>query len=385
MTPTLDMTHNWVCLGRMAGKARPTAVLLALLTVSVVGCARPMGTLFEPIDPPRVWPPPPDEPRIKLLGALSDSRDIKAARSGREAFLSVLRGPRPPIRFLGPHAVACGTGSEPVYLAVENRRRTDLLAVADAAAGAVHIIDLEQRTHVLVSGWRPAGAPDATERFGVPIGVAWAGNALFVTDAQRGEVIELDAQGRYRRRFGGEALDRPVGIAYVARRKQLYVVDGNAHRLTVFDLAGNVVRTIGGPGVKPGSFNYPTHLCVRRGGAPDMLAVADSGNFRVQLLDLDGRPLRTIGQKGDGAGDFALPKGVAFDSDGNIYVVDAQFENVQVFNTQGRLLMAFGAEGREPGRFWLPAGLAIDADDRIWVADSGNRRVQVFEYMGAAS
>ena len=91
-----------------------------------------------------------------------------------------------------------------------------------------------------------------------------------------------------------------------------------------------------------------------------------------------------IGQKGDGAGDFSLPKGVAFDGEGHIYVVDAQFENVQVFDTSGRLLLAFGEEGNGRGAFSLPAGVAIDEGDRVWVADSGNRRVCVFDYVRAS-
>ena len=102
------------------------------------------------------------------------------------------------------------------------------------------------------------------------------------------------------------------------------------------------------------------------------------------MLDLDGRCLKTIGQKGNGAGDFALPKGVAFDSEGHLYVVDSQFENVQIFDSEGRLLLAFGREGRDLGEFWLPTGIAIDDKDRIWIADGGNRRIQVFVYLGAS-
>ena len=77
--------------------------------------------------------------------------------------------------------------------------------------------------------------------------------------------------------------------------------------------------------------------------------MADSGNFRVQVLDLDGEVQAVFGEKGDAAGDLSLPKGVATDSQGNIYVVDAHFENVQVFDSTGRLLMAFGREGRADG------------------------------------
>jgi len=250
----------------------------------------------------------------------------------------------------------------------------NMLAVADAAGGAVHLVNLVNRTHVVTLG-------SASHRLGTPLGVAWAGGQLFVTDAKRGEVAVFGASGGLIRTFGQDDLTRPVGIAYAADRKELVVVDGGGHRLVVFDLDGRRLRTIGRRGSEPGFFNFPTHICHARG----MLLVADSGNFRVQILDLDGRWIRNIGQKGDGAGDFALPKGVAFDSEGHIYVADAQFENVQVFDMQGRLLMAFGEEGRGAGQFWLPAGLSIDAEDRIWIADSGNRRVAVLQYLGSSS
>ena len=42
-----------------------TVILVA--AVMVGGCARPRGTLFPPLPPPRVWPPPPELPRIKLI------------------------------------------------------------------------------------------------------------------------------------------------------------------------------------------------------------------------------------------------------------------------------------------------------------------------------
>ncbi len=332
-------------------------LLCACLTPA---CSRPQGVLFPQIDPPRVWPSPPDMPRIKLLGTFSDSRDLRAAQPGMEVLRAAIRGPRPPISFSGPHGVAVGTAG--------------IVAVADGAGGTVHLIDLDARTHRVIAGF-------GDERFAMPVGVAWVSRRLFVTDAKRGEIVELDADGGYRQRFGGDVLTRPVGITYVPARDQLYVVDGSAHHLTVFDLAGSVVKTIGARGNGPGEFNFPTHI----GCAQDRLLVADSGNFRVQVLDLEGAWIGTIGKKGDGAGDLSLPKGVAFDREGHIYVVDAHFENVQIFDETGRLLLAFGREGSEPGFFSLPAGLAIDDDNRIWVADSGNRRLQVFGYMRTSS
>ncbi len=349
-----------VCVGRapVAWRRSGLTAILTLAAVQVAGCARPRGMLFPALDRPQLWPAPPSTPRIKLIGTLRDSGDLRAAVSGKEAFASAFRGPRPPIRFSSPHTIAVNA--------------TSLLAVADTGASAVHVIDLERRTHTRVTGF-------LSEKFAAPVGVAWAGDRLFVTDAKRGEVVELDTQGGYVRRFGAAVLRRPVGIAFASGRNELYVVDGDAHTVVRFDLSGRHVATIGRRGSAPGEFNYPSHLCIRG----DKLLVSDSGNFRVQLLDLEGRPIRTIGQKGDGAGDFSLPKGVAFDSEGHIYVVDAQFENVQVFDSAGQLLMAFGREGTDLGAFWLPSGLTIDDEDRIWVADTGNRRVQLFSYLRA--
>ncbi|MBI1826451.1 MAG: hypothetical protein HY287_01455 [Planctomycetes bacterium] len=319
-----------------------------------------MGVLFPELSPARIWPEPPDQPRIKLIGAIRGSDDLKAATSGGEAMARALRGARPEIQFSGPQTIAI--------------HGKNLLAVADPSGTAVHILHLDDRTHVRISGW-------GDERFGAPMGVAWVDARLFVTDAQRGEIVVLDASGTYVRNFGKEVLHRPVGIAYVPSRQQLYVIDGDDHQIRVFNMNGAIVASYGHRGSSPGEFNYPSHICAEG----DRLLVADSGNFRVQLLDLNGQCLKCFGQKGDAAGDFSLPKGVAFDSEGHIYVVDAQFENVQIFDPSGQLLMAFGEEGEALGDFSLPAGIVIDELDRIWVADSGNKRIQVFSYLRTSS
>ena len=362
---------DWWSLARGCGSERACrethrikaagALAAATVAFAIAGCATPRGVLFPPIDPPVVWPASPETPRIRLVGKISGSGDLSAGRSGGEAFGAFFRGPRPAIPLSSPHGVATGMGCP--------------IAVADPGSAAVHLIDLESREHMVVSGW-------GDERFGAPIALTWARGGLFVTDALRKEVIELTRDGTVRRCFGSDLLARPVGIVYVKPRDRLYVVDGDAHCVRVFDLSGRCVASFGERGSAPGLFNYPSHIGYDGQGT---IAVVDSGNFRVQLFDLDGKLVLTFGQKGNGAGDFALPKGVAFDSEGHIYVVDARFENVQVFDRQGRLLLAFGTEGGDWGEFSLPAGLAIDAEDRIFLADSGNRRIQVFQFLRASS
>ena len=324
------------------------------------GCAAPQGELFPRLETGLVFPPPPDIPRIRWLGELRDSGDLKAARSGVEVFQAAMRGPLPPIPFSSPHGLTLREGR--------------YLAVADGTGGVVHLIDLVDRSHRMISGFDK-------ERFGSPMGVVWMGHQLYVTDAARREVIVLHDDGSLAQRFGAQELVRPVGIAFAASINRLFVVDSGAHRIGSFAPNGGDVQWLGERGSGLGQFNFPTHIVV----AGDHLWVADTGNFRVQMLNLDGHSLNMFGQKGDAAGDLSLPKGLAVDRGGHVYVVDAHFENVQIFDPEGRLLMAFGEPGVGRGQFSLPAGLTIDEQDRIWVADAGNHRIQVFEYLRTSS
>jgi DNA-binding beta-propeller fold protein YncE len=332
----------------------------ATLSTDILGCAKPKGNLFEPVDVPLVWPAPPDPPRLTYLGSIATSRDLNMDRSGTETFLAALRGPRAPIQFNAPNAVAI--------------RHDGMLAVSDTAAASLHIIDLDKRTHLVTRGRNNVSLES-------PVGVAWSIDKLLVADAARSEIFVFDAAGALERQFGADHLTRPVGLTFIKSRNEICVVDGGAHRLAFFNPNGAFLRAVGHRGPEPGNFNYPTHI--HNDNA--RLYVADSGNFRIQTLTLDGAPLHTFGAKGDAAGDFAMPKGIATDRDGRLYIVDAHFENVQIFQPQGRLLLTVGAEGRNPGEFWLPAGIAIDPQNRLWVADSGNHRLQVFKILDDAT
>ncbi|MCK4379354.1 MAG: SMP-30/gluconolactonase/LRE family protein, partial [Deltaproteobacteria bacterium] len=201
---------------------------------------------------------------------------------------------------------------------------------------------------------------------------------IYITDSKRGKIFRCRVDDSQLTEFHTVSLQRPTGIVYSSRFKQLYVTDTLAQQVVVLGLDGQERFRFGRRGQEPGQFNAPTAININRRGE---VLVTDALNSRVQVFSADGHFLTQFGRPGDTSGTFAKPKGIAVDSDGNIYVCDALFDAVQIFDRHGRLLLEFGNSGSRPGQFWMPAGIFIDNHDTIYVADTYNRRIQIFRYL----
>ena len=352
--------------GRIAEKRsallRITVRLFATILIGAIllSCGRPAGVIFPALAKPLVWPGPPEPARIRYIGQLATSEDLKAAIPFGQAVGNVLFGKATTYSMLSPYAVCTDGG--------------DRLFVADSNAQLVHVFDLKTRKY---ERWTPN---NPQKRFAQPVGIAFdeGSGRLFVADSVGGLVYLFDRNGKPLPPIGAGIFGRPCGMAFDARRSRLFVADAGTHQVKIFSPTGQLIQRLGERGTSLGTFNYPTNVAIDSKG---LLYVSDSLNFRVQQFSPDLRPIRQIGHKGDMPGYFGQPKGIAVDSQDHLYVVDANFEAVQIFDDQGRLLLDFGQEGRDPGTFWLPAGIFIDRGNRIWIADTYNRRVQVFQYL----
>ncbi len=192
-------------------------------------------------------------------------------------------------------------------------------------------------------------------------------NSVFLFNENKNQIIKFNKDSE---------LMQPTGIAYSNITKEIWVAETAAHRISVFNEQGKLIKRIGKRGKNPGEFNYPTFIWIDKLGT---IYVVDSLNFRIQIFDKTGKFISVFGKLGDGTGDFARPKGIAVDSYGNIYVADALFNAVQIFDKSGNFLYSFGSQGRENGKFWMPTGIFIDKKDYIYVADSYNSRIQIFK------
>lgn len=73
---------------------------------------------------------------------------------------------------------------------------------------------------------------------------------------------------------------------------------------------------------------------------------------------------------------------MAVDSDGSMYVYDAQVPALRKYDANGRFLRTFGRGGQGPGEYRSAGGLAILPDGRVLLWDSGNWRFNVYSRDG---
>jgi DNA-binding beta-propeller fold protein YncE len=337
--------------------ARRALPLLALLVLSPLaeGCAA------APVKPSPAWPPPPEVTRIKHLRGFRIEDELVPSAWSRFARALVPTNERNALR--SPNAIAIYPGDQ--ILLVTNPGDGTLVRV-DLVKGAMKVIG---------SG----GQADLRRPFGVAVD---AEQNAYVSDQASNEVVVLDPAYQVLRRFGRELLQGPTSVAVDRRGQLLYVVSGatslrSEHRIEVFSLAGQHLRTLGKRGGNPGEFNFPQHLAV----APDgRLFVADMLNFRVQVFDSGGGFLATFGALGAGSvGAFDKIKGIAFDTFGNVYVTDS-LHGVQIFNPRFQPLLAFAE-----GFMQSPAGIAVDGRNHIFVADQVGGFVHEYELVNTGA
>ena len=248
------------------------------------------------------------------------------------------------------------------------------ILVTDTSRQAVYVFDQKEGRLDIWENATPA------EHFVGPSGIALgASGEIYVADTELGYVTRLDNKGISSGVIGKGILKRPLGLAFDTQTQQLYVADVHAHDIKVFGQEGQLLRTLGQRGDAPGEFNFPTYLALAQG----KLYITDTMNARVQVVDAQsGQSIRIISERGLNMGNLVRPKGVALDTEGNIYVVESYYDYLLVFSNNGELLLPIGGTGKGIGQFYLPTSVWTDASNRIFVADMFNGRVAVFQFLG---
>lgn len=190
----------------------------------------------------------------------------------------------------------------------------------------------------------------------------------------------------------------PGGMA-IAPNGRLYVADQTNHRIQVLDLDGQFLAAWGKHGNKPGEFGGNTNVKSRAGGPDFIaldkrgnVYTTEAMDGRVQKFTSDGAYLSSFGDLQDRPGSFGRefkpvpsmhgPVGICCDRHDRLWISSAG-GRIQQFASDGQFLRGFGEEqGTEPGQFLAPHGLAVDSKGHLYVVDAYNHRIQKFDVGG---
>ncbi|NII25933.1 hypothetical protein HB364_12630 [Pseudoflavitalea sp. X16] len=173
----------------------------------------------------------------------------------------------------------------------------------------------------------------------------------------------------------------------------LYVVE-NTHKIRKVD-AATAVTTFAGSGARAyadgtgtaASFDSPVGIAI---GTDGNLYLPDYWNQRIRKIS-PGAVATTLAGSGtrgfaDGTATtamFSLPRDVAVDANGNVYITDLTNNRIRKISPAGDVttLAGNGTAGFADGpgataMFKSPYGIAVDGSGNVYVADNGNHRIR---------
>jgi len=323
-------------------------ILLLFLFVTFLAACAP---------PPRqrvLWPVFPATPRIEWLGTFASQDDFPKVAG--QNFSEFILGRTEPKTFKSPYGIVSDSQGR-IY-------------IADALDANLRVYDLTARTIEYYSEdpifSRPAGlAIDAADN-------------LYVVDSDMAAVLVFDKNRQPLRSIGvAKELQSPAYIAIDANRARIYVSDPRANKIVIYDRFGKKAGEIGASSGY--FFSSPQGLAIDTSG---QLYVAELLGAKISVFDAAGNYLRSFGERGDAHYQFEAPKDLAFDSDGNLWVLDARRAQIYTYTPQGVLLLVTGTDGpsTHPLGFSTPTAIYISPADKIYVTDRLNRRFSMWHY-----
>lgn len=206
------------------------------------------------------------------------------------------------------------------------------LGIAVDSAGKIYVSDIEKKN---VGVYDPNGSlllklGSGDAEFGLPndIAVSSSGN-IYVTDSINNVVKVYSPSGANLFIFGAGLLSFPTGISMDDGAGEVFVIDHRNNYIRIYDLNGNLKRSIKGSGgmMGGGKLLRPLGLAIDS----TRMYVTDIFHSVVAAYDkVSGVFLKYIGNYGSGSGEFKTPIGLAMDKDNKIFIANNENQRIEV-------------------------------------------------------
>lgn len=220
-------------------------------------------------------------------------------------------------------------------------------------------------------------AIDGNDQAGMPrrVTLDHKGNLYVCVDHVSSSVIVFDQHAQQLSRFE-EGMREVSGIA-VGGDGSFYITSSYSHSLSKYDPKGLLVKLVGKRGKGNGEFDNPNGIAINSDGE---VCVCDSINCRVQVFDSNLRYQRQFctDLTAEGLRHPSQPFSISFNQMGMIFITDPCNHSILMYSHNEQFYKSFGKEGSRLGELRVPKCIAIDSEGYIYVSDSGNNRVAVF-------
>ncbi len=159
---------------------------------------------------------------------------------------------------------------------------------------------------------------------------------------------------------GTGQLSGPIGLAIDEASSDVYVADAGNNRVEEFDATGKYVATITGAETPAGSFSNPSGVAVDNSASPAKgdLYVMDVGHKVIDVFDSSGKYRSQItGAPSSFEGELA---GVTVDASGDLWVHESN-GNAEEFSDTGGFLGGFNVF------YAITPGIAVDSEGDIYL------------------
>ena len=167
----------------------------------------------------------------------------------------------------------------------------------------------------------------------------------------------------------------------IGPNKEILIVDNGNRCVLVLDHKLNLLTAIGKANKQFGTWPLTDPCCVAF--CDGIVAVSDQqDSHQIKKYTIKGEFVSAIGHFGTENGEFDYPRGLIFNNDNNLYVVDGYNHRIQVFQQDGKFSFSFGSQGAGPGKFSFPVRIACDSENSVLVSDRGNNCISQFSCNG---